>query len=162
MSKWTLSNTDSQFFSEVKEYEGTIPYQTKRGYFKNGKFFVYKDSLGLDTIGYGHLVRSGETFVSGLTESQGDSLLQKDAQAAYNDAKAIYDQFGMSAPESVQRVLWQMVFQMGKSKVLKFNKAMTALGRGDYKTAGKEMRDSTWYKQTTSRAEKLARIVESV
>lgn len=161
MSKWTLSNTDSQFYSDVKVYEGSIPFQTKLGYFKNNKFWVYKDSLGYDTIGYGHLVRSGESFAQGLTESQGNDLLQKDAQAAYNDAKAIYEQFGMSAPESVQRVLWQMVFQMGKAKVLKFNNTLTAMGKGDYKTAAKEMRNSSWYKQTTSRAEKLARIVES-
>ena len=97
-----------------------------------------------------------------MTEAQADQLLLKDAQTAYNDAKSIYEQFGMTAPVQVQRVLWLMVFQMGKTKVLKFKKAMTALGKADYKTAGKELRDSTWYKQTTSRAEKMARIVESV
>lgn len=162
MSKWEIKNTDEQFFKEIKEFEGTIAYQKKLGYFKNDKFWVYKDSLGLDTIGYGHLVLKGESFKKGLTEAEADALLIKDAQTAYNDAKSIYDQFGMTAPVQVQRVLWFMVFQMGKSKVLNFKKAMAALGRGDYKTAGKEMRDSSWYKQTTSRAEKMARIVESV
>ena len=68
----------------------------------------------------------------------------------------------MKGPESLQRVLWQMVFQMGKSSVLNFRKALQAMGRGDYATAGKEMRDSKWYRQTTSRAEKMARIVESL
>ncbi|EMR6006996.1 glycoside hydrolase family protein [Escherichia coli] len=162
MSKWEIKNTDEQFFNEIKEFEGTIAYQKKLGYFKNDKFWVYKDSLGLDTIGYGHLVLPGENFKNGLTEEQAEQLLIKDAQAAYNDAKSIYEQFGMTAPVQVQRVLWMMVFQMGKAKVLKFKKAMTALGNADYKTAGKELRDSTWYKQTTSRAEKMARIVESV
>ncbi|WPK20142.1 hypothetical protein [Salmonella phage SD-1_S14] len=132
MSKWEIKNTDEQFFKEIKEFEGTIAYQKKLGYFKNDKFWVYKDSLGLDTIGYGHLVLPGENFKNGLTEAQADQLLLKDAQTAYND------------------------------EVLKFKKAMTALGKADYKTAGKELRDSTWYKQTTSRAEKMARIVESV
>lgn len=37
-------------------YEGSIAYQTKVGYFKNGKFWTYKDSLGYPTIGYGRLL----------------------------------------------------------------------------------------------------------
>lgn len=162
MSKWVISSTDEQFFKETKEFEGTLAFQAKLGYYKNGKFWVYKDSRGLDTIGYGHLVLPGENFKSGINEMEADALLVKDALSSYNDAKSIYDQFGMTAPIQVQRVLWMMVFQMGKTRVLGFKKAMQALGRGDYKTAGKEMRDSAWYKQTTSRAEKMARIVESV
>lgn len=158
---WSISSDDKQFFTEVKEFEGTIAYQSKLGYFKNNKFWVYKDSLGLDTIGYGHLVLKGENFKNGLTEKEADALLLKDAKQAYNDARAIYQQFGMTAPESVQRVLWLMVFQMGKSKVLNFKKALAALGRADYKEAGRQMRDSLWYRQTTSRADKMAKIVES-
>lgn len=159
---WTLTANDSQFFSDVKIYEGTKEFQTTKGYFKNGKFWTYKDSLGLPTIGYGHLVRSGENFSNGLTEAEADALLLKDARNAYNDAKSIYEQFGMTGPDALQRVLWQMVFQMGKSAVLNFRKALLAMGKADYKTAGKEMRDSKWYKQTTARAEKMARIVEGL
>lgn len=159
---WSIAKDDKQYFSEVKEFEGTIAFQSKLGYYKNSKFWVYKDSLGLDTIGYGHLVLKGENFSGGINEAQADKMLVSDSQNAWNDAKAIYEQFGMSAPESVQRVLWLMVFQMGKTKVLQFKKAMAALGKSDYKEAGRQMRDSQWYKQTTSRAEKMARIVESV
>lgn len=159
---WTLTANDSQFFSDVKIYEGSKEFQASKGYFKNGKFWIYKDSLGLPTIGYGHLVRSGENFSAGLTESEAEALLVKDARNAYNDAKSIYEQYGMKGPEALQRVLWQMVFQMGKSSVLNFRKALIAMGSGDYRTAGKEMRDSKWYRQTTSRAEKMARIVEGL
>lgn len=159
---WTLTANDSQFFTDVKIYEGSKEFQASKGYFKNGKFWVYKDSLGLPTIGYGHLVRSGENFSAGLTEAEAEALLVKDARNAYNDAKSIYEQYGMKGPEALQRVLWQMVFQMGKSSVLNFRKALIAMGAGDYRTAGKEMRDSKWYRQTTSRAEKMARIVEGL
>lgn len=159
---WTLTANDSQFFSDVKIYEGTKEFQTSKGYFKNGKFWVYKDSLGLPTIGYGHLVRPGENFANGLTEAEADALLLKDARNAYNDAKSIYEQYKMTGPEALQRVLWQMVFQMGKSSVLNFRNALLAMGNGDYKTAAAQMRDSRWYRQTTSRAEKLARIVEGL
>lgn len=162
MSKWTLSSTDSQFFSDVKEYEGTIAYQQKKGMYRNGKFYSYNDSRGLPTIGYGHLILSGENFSNGITEAQADAMLIKDALSAYNDAKSIYEQYGMKGPVELQRVLWQMVFQMGKTRVLGFKKALQAMGAGNYKEAGAQMRDSSWYKQTTSRAEKLARIVEGL
>jgi|AGFS01.1.fsa_nt_gi Phage lysozyme. len=159
---WTLTANDSQFFSDVKIYEGSKEFQTAKGMFKNGKFWTYKDSLGLPTIGYGHLIRQGENFSNGLTEAEAEALLQKDALNAYKDAKSIYEQYGMNGPVELQRVLWQMTFQMGKSSVLNFRKALVAMGKGDYKTAGREMRDSRWYRQTTSRAEKMARIVEGL
>lgn len=162
MSNWVLSSTDEVFMKEVKEHEGTIAYQTKVGYFKNGKFHVYNDSLGKPTIGYGHLVLKGESFPNGLTEEEANILLAKDSKVAFNDAKSIYDQYNMKGPIELQRVLWQMTFQMGKSRVLGFKKALTAMGAGDYKEAARQMRDSSWYRQTTSRAEKMARIVESL
>lgn len=162
MSKWVLSSDDAVFMKEVKEHEGTIAYQTKKGYFKNGRFQVYKDSLNLPTIGYGHLLLKGESFAAGLTEAEADALLVKDATTAFNDAKEIYEKFNMQGPIELQRVLWQMTFQMGKPRVLGFQKALKAMGAGDYKEAARQMRDSSWYKQTTSRAEKMARIVEGL
>lgn len=159
---WTLTTDDAQFFSDVKIYEGTIAFQKTKGYYKNNKFWVYNDSRGLPTIGYGHLVLPNESFKAGLTEDEANALLIKDARNAYNDAKSLYQQFGMTGPEALQRVLWQMVFQMGKARVLGFKKALAAMGAGNYREAAAQMRDSSWYKQTTSRAEKLARIVEAL
>ncbi len=44
--------------ADIKErlriYEGSMEYQKFLGYYKNGKFWTYKDSLGYPTIGYGH------------------------------------------------------------------------------------------------------------
>ena len=42
---------------------------------------VYKDIAGLPTIGYGHLIRPGETFTR-ITEAQADALLRQDVNAA--------------------------------------------------------------------------------
>lgn len=41
-------------------YEGTMEYQKTRGYFKQGKFWMYKDTEGYDTIGAGHKVLPSE------------------------------------------------------------------------------------------------------
>lgn len=162
MSNWVLTSSDSGLLNDIKNFEGTIAYQTKVGYYKDGKFWTYKDSLGYPTIGYGHLILTGENFKQGLNESQANNLLAKDLASKVADAKSLYDQYGMKGGIALQKVLTQMVFQMGKPRVSQFKNALTAMGKGDYKLAAKEMRNSNWYKQTTSRAEKLARIVESL
>lgn len=162
MSNWVLTSKDPQLLNDIKNFEGSIQYQKKLGYYKNDKFWTYKDSLGYPTIGYGHLILSGEDFKQGLTESQANALLDKDMAAKVADAKSIYEQYGMKGGIELQKVLTQMVFQMGKTKVLQFKNTLSCMARGDYKGAAAGMRNSAWYRQTTSRAETLARIVESL
>jgi len=40
--------------------------------------FVYQDAGGLDTIGWGHLVKAGESFPGPITESEADKLFKDD------------------------------------------------------------------------------------
>jgi lysozyme len=40
---------------------------------------VYKDVAGLPTIGYGHLLRQGESFPNGITTLQAQLMLEADA-----------------------------------------------------------------------------------
>jgi lysozyme len=39
---------------------------------------VYDDGVGNSTVGYGHMLRGGESFPGGLTEAQAQDLLAKD------------------------------------------------------------------------------------
>lgn len=48
----------------IKQFEGTV-------------LKVYKDAVGKDTIGVGHLIKSGESFTT-LTQQQAEDLLAKD------------------------------------------------------------------------------------
>lgn len=43
---------------------------------------VYDDGYGFLTIGYGHLVRTIESFPDGISEEEGEELLRKDTQWA--------------------------------------------------------------------------------
>jgi lysozyme len=45
---------------------------------------IYEDVAGLKTIGYGHLIKSGENYSKGITKAQALVLLQEDAQHAVN------------------------------------------------------------------------------
>jgi GH24 family phage-related lysozyme (muramidase) len=44
------------------------------------RHYVYEDSEGKPTIGYGHLVRDGENFSGGITDEQALALFDKDFQ----------------------------------------------------------------------------------
>lgn len=162
MSNWVLTSDNSVLLGCIKNDEGSIAYQKSVGYYKNGLFRVYKDHLGYPTIGYGHLILKGEDFSNGINESQADALLVRDLRTAVNDAKQIYEQYNMTAGIELQLVLAQMCFQMGKARVLGFKKALTAMSKGVFTEAAAEMRDSSWYKQTPQRANRLSKIVESL
>jgi lysozyme len=43
---------------------------------------IYKDRAGYPTIGYGHLIRSGEDFTNGVTQAHAIQLLSQDTQTA--------------------------------------------------------------------------------
>lgn len=45
---------------------------------------VYLDTAKLPTIGYGHLLKKGESFPNGVTQSQADKLLDDDMKTAVN------------------------------------------------------------------------------
>ena len=157
---WNIKSTDTILLNDIKNFEGTIQAQTRLGYFKNGKFWIYKDSRSLNTIGYGHLVTTGDNFFNGLTESQAETLLAKDLLGSFKDATDIYSQYKLDLPDDAQRVLVEMVFQMGKSKVLQFKNFLTDLTNHQYTQAANEMRSSLWYKQSTNRAEILAKRIQ--
>lgn len=139
--------------AKLKEYEGTKTYQMYKGYYKNGKFRVYKDSLGFDTIGYGHLVKSGENFENGLTDAEADTLLLADI----GNARVEVDQLRLGLPidSNWNDFMVLMVFQLGITKTNQFKKFLTALRAGNYATAIAEVKDSNWYRQTPNRVNKM-------
>ncbi|MCH9404918.1 glycoside hydrolase family protein [Pantoea agglomerans] len=142
---------------QLKIYEGTKQYQAKLGYFRGGKFWTYKDSLGYPTIGYGHLVKPGENFTNGLTEEQATKLLEADLAIARSEVVKLNVN-----PPSASRwndFLVLMVLQLGLTKTLQFKKFLAALRSGNYATAINEVKDSNWYRQTPNRVNDMIRAV---
>lgn len=131
----------------LKQYEGTKQYQTKMRYFKDGKFYPYKDSLGFSTIGYGHLISGDNDYSKGITEAQADALLENDIQKAQYDYKTL----GLDVTSDWEDFLIIMTFQLGLSGVKKFKKMLEALRAQNYKEAVVQVKDSLWYRQTPYR-----------
>lgn len=142
---------------QLKQFEGTKEYQARKGIYRAGKFYPYKDSLGKLTIGYGHLVLKGEDFSKGISESEADKLLMKDVANAVLDLSSL----GLHLPpdSNWNDFLVMMMFQLGLTKSLQFKKFLTALHSGNYAAAIAEVRNSEWYKQTPTRVETMLNFV---
>jgi len=137
----------SDLKERLKEYEGTLAYQRQRGYYRNGKFFPYKDSLNKLTVGYGHLVLPCENFSNGITENEADTLLAKDLANVVLQVQTLK----LNLPPDWNDFIIIMTFQLGFNGIQKFKKMIAALKVKDWKEAIHQARDSLWYVQTPNR-----------
>lgn len=159
---WVVEATDNNLIEKLKQDEGSIELQTAYNYFNNGRFIIYRDTLGFETIGYGHLVRQGEDYTQGLTVAGADALLRKDFDIAVRSAKSVAESYEMHIPRAAQEVLAQMTFQLGRPKTMQFRKFLTALSQNDYQKAAIELRDSAWYTQTPHRVDQHIAVLNSL
>ena len=60
-----------------------------------------------------------------------------------------------------KRVVVDMVFNLGKTRFLKFKDTIAALEKEDFDTAAKEMTDSKWCKQVKTRCTTLVGMMKS-
>lgn len=134
-------------------YEGTKEYQTKMNYFRNGKFYPYKDSLGKLTIGCGHLVLKNENFSDGITEKEADILLSRDLANVILEVQSL----GLNVPDDWNDFLIIMTFQLGINGVKKFKRMINALQVKNFREAIVQARDSLWYRQTPNRVDDMIR-----
>ena len=151
---WIVEANDAQLNKEITIDEGGKEAQSRLGYFRNGKFWVYRDSRGFPTIGIGHLVTAGENFGAGLTEEECATLLKKDLVKHVRNAKAIACQYKLKIPYQAQQVLVQACFQLGPGGLRKFKTFLNKLAQGQYSSAADALKSSAWYRQTPNRVNK--------
>lgn len=120
---------------------------------------AYLDSLGVLTIGVGHV---GPEVVEGLTWSDAKVWDTLDADIAKKTNEVVYalPWFGQ-LNEPRQAVLLQMAFQMGTHGLLQFAKTLAAIHDGKWDEASNAMLLSKWAQQTPNRADRLARQMKS-
>ncbi|ELT0934685.1 TPA: glycoside hydrolase family protein [Enterobacter roggenkampii] len=129
------------------EYEGSRAYQTRMGYFRNDKYYTYKDTEGFLTVGFGHKVLPNENFTNGITEIEALRLLDKDIAIATSQLSKL----NLTMPKDWQDFMIIMIFQLGLSGTMKFKKMIEALRDANYPEAIKQAKDSLWYRQTPNR-----------
>tara|TARA_R100001129_G_C5305043_1_gene243558 strand:- start:581 stop:1111 length:531 start_codon:yes stop_codon:yes gene_type:complete len=137
---------------------------------------VYKDTKGKRTIGIGFnldepsnrkkaeaLGLNVQDMLSGkktLSDKEIKLLYNESIKQAANDANSFLPKAGRQPPV-VQKVLVDMAFNLGLTKLNKFVEMRKALLKGDYNKAADEMIDSKWYNQVGNRSKRLVDMMRS-
>lgn len=111
---------------------------------KNGYHIPYKDTAGLWTIGYGHMVTKDEMkdFDPNrkYSEDEAIEIFKKDVNIAIDGARVFIDEHSIS--EEAFLVIVELSFWIGLPRLLGFKKARKALQENDYLTCADELFDS--------------------
>jgi lysozyme len=135
---------------------------------------VYKDTLGIDTIGVGrnledrgitdgelmhmNLLRE-EIHTTGISEEDARFLLGNDIDIVERELLDAHP--CMERLDDVRiRVLLDMAFNLGVPRLRKFKNMWAGIHEGDYIRAGDEMMDSRWANQVGARAVRLCKMMK--
>lgn len=118
---------------------------------------VYKDSLGLFTIGDGILVDPSIPH-AGLKQNEMDFITANRLAIAEMDAREDVGEaaFARLSPPR-QRAIINMAYNLGDDRLEKFHMLIASLRAGDFKAAASNMKDSLWYRQVGKRGERLVK-----
>ena len=120
---------------------------------------IYLDHLGVPTFGIGHLVLDsdpeyGQPVGTPVSEDRCNSAFDQDVKTVLDDCSILYDDFD-DLPEEAQRIIANMMFNMGRPRLSKFKGMKRGVDARDWNAAADEMVDSNWYRQVTKRADRL-------
>lgn len=118
--------------------------------------FVYDDTEGFATIGYGFLVDARKGV--GLPRPVAEFWLRYAVNKRLAELQKLWPAF-KDQPADVQNAVGNMAYQLGPAGVLKFKRMLAALEAGDRVTAADEALESTWAKQTPARAQRVVRLL---
>lgn len=148
----------SHFLDKLVEHEGLV-------------LTVYKDTLGIDTIGIGRNLKDrgiskeeldymdipnmDVVYEHGITEADARYLALNDIAIVENELCRVHP--CVEDLDSVrQLILMDMAFNMGVPRLCKFVKMWNAIHEENFEAASREMLDSRWARQVGGRAKKLS------
>ena len=117
---------------------------------------VYKDSLGIDTIGYGFAIKDLE-----LDADICDIILERKLKDLKDRIRIKFDWYKYIPPE-IQDIIIEMCYQLGVTGFSKFKKTIAYLQNKEWRNASIEMLDSRWAKQTPNRAKEMSNRVKKL
>lgn len=139
----------------IKRNEGFSPY-------------VYKDTLGYDTVGYGFkcsdLSPDELAYNGGRYEPMSREVADKILQIKLTKLKKrVYSALSWLrvAPVNIQDAVCEMAYQMGVAGMLGFHNTLKLMSEGRYAEAADNMLKSKWAKQTPNRARYVANLVRN-
>ena len=130
---------------------------------------IYMDSLGYKTLGVGHLCQPSDpeyNWEVGTPVSQEvvDMYYEQDFKKHYQETIHVYGSYEdfQKLPELIQRVLVNMCFNLGGTRLSKFKNMLKACKEHNWNEMARQMQDSRWYYQVGRRSKELQQAVLSV
>ena len=122
--------------------------------------------MGYPTFGIGHLVTGhdkehGWSVGTDVDEDRVREVFEQDVQTVLSDCEILYPDF-YDLPEEAQLIIANMMFNMGRPRLSKFKGMKRGVDSRDWNAAADEMVDSRWYRQVTTRAERLVQRMSNV
>lgn len=180
----TAINPDDTPWSDMPEDDNpdfTIEAMLRRDEGYRDK--VYWDSEGYPTVGIGHLIIMQQTRdmnkineilsnqvgrkITGnpgsIRQDEAVKLFQDDLKKMQNDivrngtVGPVYAKMNTSRKMALEN----MAFQIGVGGLAKFTNMLSAMFIGDWETAYKEAKNSTWFNQTKGRASRVSLIIRT-
>ena len=138
-----------QIKNDLRRHEGCVPH-------------VYLDSEGLRTLGIGHLIGNSDPewfYEVGMPVDPEvvEEYFEEDVAEAVHDASYLVNL--EKHPDFVKRVLINMAFNLGRTRLSGFKKMLKCIEDRNYGLAANEMVDSKWYKQVGRRSKELVKIM---
>ena len=117
------------------------------------------DIFGNKIVGIGHLIvprdpEHGKPVGTKVTDARVQELFTQDINIALADCQAVFPSF-TSLPHEAQRIIANMMFNLGRPRFEKFRKLIAAVNARDWSKAAVEMKDSKWFWQVKHRAKPL-------
>ena len=120
---------------------------------------VYLCPAGHKTCGVGHLVLRDDpehdmALGTVITEDRCRELLDRDLDTTIAECEKLLPQFA-TLPLAVQKILANMMYNIGRPRLSLFKKCLAAIETGDWPTVANEMQDSLWARQLPNRSGRL-------
>jgi lysozyme len=127
------------------------------------RYVPYADTKGIPTTGVGHNLQAcplptGWSYP--LTDAQVDQLLMQDLANVYGDLNRDLP-WWTDLNDARQRVVCNMMFNLGSNKLLGFKNTLAAMRQGRYDDAAAGMLNSAWATQVGARAQRLAQMMRT-
>tara|TARA_R100000781_G_C4059488_1_gene120500 strand:- start:235 stop:675 length:441 start_codon:yes stop_codon:yes gene_type:complete len=130
------------------------------------EFKLYNDHLGYKTFGIGHLVTKNDAeyemeIGEEVSEDRVNECFVNDVEKVIEDCLILYYDF-YDLPEEAQLIIANMMFNMGRPRLSKFQKMKRAIDNREWEEASNQMKDSKWYEQVPNRANRLVERMRNV
>ena len=117
------------------------------------------DIFGNKIVGIGHLIvpgdpEHGKPVGTKVADARVQELFTQDINIVLADCQAVFPTF-TSLPHEAQRIIANMMFNLGRPRFESFRKLIIAVNARDWSKAAAEMKDSMWYWQVQHRSKPL-------